>query len=135
MLRDIAGGPYEEVEASWEGLPVAARKELCRILFEQISLMPRPRFRRPKRHRGRFEVRVNMDGLEKCFGSYRSMTEAIEARNAKYAELGLPVPVDDASTPSWRGFNPQRVTTKWRQDSGESTTERQLTLRSRAGPR
>ena len=116
VLRDVAGGPYEQVEAKWNGLPVAARKELCRVLFEQISVAARPRFRRPKRHRGRFEVRINVDGREKFFGSYGSMDEAITVRNTRYAELGMPVPSDDASAPSWRGFDPQRVTIKWRQD-------------------
>ena len=116
VLRDVAGGPYEQVEAKWNGLPVAARKELCRVLFEQISVAARPRFRRPKRHRGRFEVHINVDGQVKFFGSYGSMDEAIQVRNAKYTELGLPVPSDDASTPSWRGFDPQRVTIKWRQN-------------------
>jgi DNA invertase Pin-like site-specific DNA recombinase len=115
VLRDVAGGPYDQVEAKWNGLPVTARKELCRVLFEQLSVAPRPRFRRPKRHRGRFEIRINVDGQEKFFGSYGSMEESIKARNTKYAELGLPVPADDASTPSWRGFNPERVTIKWRE--------------------
>ncbi len=58
-----------------------------------------------------------MDSQEKFFGSYGSMDEVIKVRNAKYTEFGLPVPADDADTPSWRGFDPQRVTVKWRQDS------------------
>ena len=116
VFRDIAGGPYKQVEAKWEGLPVVARKELCRVLFEQISVTPRPRLRRPKRHRGRFEVRMVIDGREKFFGSYATMPEAFEARNAKYAELGIPVTDDDAETPAWHGFNPERVTVKWGED-------------------
>jgi site-specific DNA recombinase len=116
VFRDIAGGPYEQVEAKWGRLPVAAQKELCRVLFEQISVIPRPRFRRPKRHRGRFEVRMTVDSREKFIGSYETMAKAIEVRNAKYAEFGIPITGDDDETPSWLGFNPERVTIKWRED-------------------
>ena len=106
VLRDVAGGPYEQVEAKWNELPAAARKELCRVLFQQISVAARPRFRRPKRHRGRFEVRINVDGQMKFFGSYGSMDEAIQIRNAKYMELGLPVPSDDATEVERPAFAP-----------------------------
>ena len=81
-----------------ERLPVAAQKELCRVLFEQISVIPRTRFRRPKRHRGRFEVRMTVDSREKFIGSYETMAKAIEVRNAKYAELGIPVTDDNNET-------------------------------------
>ena len=115
VFRDVAGGGYEEVEAKWNLLSVAARKELCRALFAEISVKPRPKFRRPKRHRGRFEVRLTVDGRERFLGSHATMAEAIEARNAKYTELGIPVTGDD-ETPSWLSFNPERVTIKWRED-------------------
>ncbi len=115
VFRDIAGGSYEQVEAKWEGLPVAARKELCHVLFEQVSVAPRMRFRRPKRHRGRFEVRMSIGGRERFIGSYESMAEALEVRNAKYAEHSISVTDDDAETPSWRNFNPERVKIKWRE--------------------
>jgi DNA invertase Pin-like site-specific DNA recombinase len=116
VFRDIAGGSYEQIEKKWEGLPITARKELCHVLFEQISVTTRTRFRRPKRHRGRFEVRMTVDGREKFIGSYESMAEAIEVRNAKFAELGIPVTDDNAETPSWHGFDPERVRIKWSEE-------------------
>lgn len=123
VLRDVVGGQYKEVEAKWNALPVAARKELCRVLFAEISVKLRPKFRRPKRHRGRYEVRLTVDGRERFFGSYATMGEAIEARNAKYAELGIPVTADDAETPSWLGFNPERVTIKLRETPYAAASE------------
>jgi hypothetical protein len=59
---------------------------------------------------------LTVDGKDKFFGSYATMAEAIEARNAKCAELGIPVTEDDEATPSWRGFNPNRVTVKLREE-------------------
>jgi DNA invertase Pin-like site-specific DNA recombinase len=115
IFREVAGGKYEEVKAKIDALPVAGRKELCRAVFAQISVNPRTRFRRPRLHRGRFAVRLTVDGKDKFFGSYPTMAEAIEARNAKCAELGIPVTEDDEATPSWRGFNPGRVTVKLRE--------------------
>lgn len=115
VLRDIAGGPYEQVEAKWEGLPVAARKELCRVLFEKIGVMPRTRLRRPVYHRGRFEVSMVIgSGREKFIGSYATMPEAIKARNAKYAELGITVTDDDVEAPAWHQLDPRRITVRWR---------------------
>jgi hypothetical protein len=114
VFREIAG-PYEQVAQKWEQLPVTARKELCRALFEEISVSPRVKHRRPKRHRGKFEVRLTIDGRERYFGAYATMEEAIEARNAKYAELGIKVTDDDASTPGWDAFDPERVSVKLRE--------------------
>jgi hypothetical protein len=57
-----------------------------------------------------------VNGKDTFFGSYATMAEAIEIRNAKYAELGIPVPEDDEATPSWRGFDPGRVTVKLREE-------------------
>ena len=57
-----------------------------------------------------------MDGKDKFFGSYATMAEAIEARNAKCGELGIPVAEDDEATPGWRGFNPRRVTVRLREE-------------------
>ena len=59
---------------------------------------------------------MTIDGREKFFGSYATMPEAIEVRNKKYAELGLPITDDGAETPAWHEFNPERVTVKWRED-------------------
>jgi site-specific DNA recombinase len=114
VLREVAGSEYEEVRAKIDALPVAARKELCRAVFAEIRVKPRPRVRRPRRHRGRFEVRLPVDGKDKFIGSYATMAEAIEVRNAKYIDLGIVVPEDDEATPSWRGFDPSRVTVKLR---------------------
>jgi len=114
-FRDIASGTYEQVEAKWEALPVAARKELCRVLFAEVSVNPRTMYRRPKRHRGRFEVRMTISGRERFIGSYATMGEAIEVRNAKYTELGIPVRDDDADRPALHSFDPKRVTIRWRE--------------------
>jgi len=116
VFREVAGGKYEEVKAKIDGLAVAGRKELCRSVFAQISVNPRLKYRRPRPHRGRFDVRLTVGGKDTFFGSYATMAEAIEVRNAKYAELGIPVPEDGESTPSWRGFNPERVIVKWREE-------------------
>jgi site-specific DNA recombinase len=116
VFREVAGGEFEEVKAKISALPAAGRKELCRALFAQISVNPRPRYARPRPHRGRFTVRLVVDGKDTFFGSYATMAEAIEVRNAKYAELGTPVPEDDEAAPSWRGFNPNRVTVKLREE-------------------
>lgn len=116
VFREVAGGAYEEVKAKISALSVAGRKELCRSVFAQISVNPRPKYRRPRPHRGRFDVRLTVNGKDTFFGSYATMTEAIEIRNAKYAELGIPVPEDDEATPSWRGFDPGRVTVKLREE-------------------
>lgn len=117
VFREVAGGKYEEVRAKIDALPeVASRKELCRAVFAQISVDPRPRYRRPRPHRGRFDVRLTVGGKDTFFGSYPTMAEAIKVRNAKYAELGITVPEDDEAAPSWRGFNPDRVTVKLREE-------------------
>lgn len=116
VFRDVAGSEYEEVKAKIEALTVPSRKELCRALFEEISVNPRPRYRHPKRHRGRFVVNVYANGRDRYLGSYATRAEAIEARNAKYAELGIPVPEDDEATPGWRGFDPRRVTVRLREE-------------------
>jgi hypothetical protein len=116
VFREVAGGEFEEVRAKINALPVAGRKELCRAVFAQISVNPRLRYRRPRPHRGRFDVRLTVNGKDTFFGSYATMAEAIEVRNAKYAEMGIEVPEDDEATPSWRGFNPSRVTVKWREE-------------------
>jgi site-specific DNA recombinase len=114
VFREVAGDEYEEVKAKISALSVAGRKELCRSVFAQISVNPRPKYRRPRPHRGRFDVRLTVDGKDTFFGSYTTIAEAIDVRNAKYAELGIPAPEDDEATPSWRGFNPGRVTVKLR---------------------
>jgi hypothetical protein len=117
VFRDVAGGEYEEVKAKIEALSVPGRKELCRALFAEVSVNPRLRYRHPKRHRGRFVVNVYVGGRDKFVGSYATRAEAIEARNAKYAELGIPVPEDDETTPGWRGFDPRgRVTVRLREE-------------------
>ena len=116
VFREVAGGQYEEVKAKIDALTVAGRKELCRAVFARVSVNPRTKFRRPRFHRGRYAVRLTVDGKDKYFGSYATMTEAIEVRNAKYAELGIAVPEDDEATPSWRGFNPNRVIVKLREE-------------------
>lgn len=116
VFREIAGGKYEEVKAKIDALTVAGRKELCRAVFAQISVNPRTKYRRPRPHRGKFDVRLTVEGKDKFFGSYATMAEAIEARNAKCAELGIPVTEDDEATPSWRGFNPGRVTVRLREE-------------------
>jgi hypothetical protein len=116
VFRDVAGSEYEQVKAKIEALTVPGRKELCRALFAQVSVNPRPKFRHLKSHRGRFVVNLYVDGRDKFFGSYATKAEAIEARNAKQAELGLPVTEDDEATPSWRGFDPRRVTVKLREE-------------------
>ena len=127
VFRRVAGGQYEEVEAKWNALPVVTRKELCRHLFAQISVKTRPRLRRPKPHRGRFEVNLHIDGHDKFFGSYETIGEALERRNSIYAELGIPVTDDDDETPSWRGFNPQRVTVKMRETPYAASDEPSIT--------
>ena len=57
-----------------------------------------------------------IDGRERFIGSYATMAEAIKVRNAKYAELGIPVTDDDADTPAWHGFDPERVKIRWRKE-------------------
>ena len=116
IFREVAGGEFEEVKAKISALTVAGRKELCRSVFAQISVNPRPKCRRPRPHRGRFDVRLTVGGKDTFFGSYVTLTEAIAVRNAKCAEVGIPIPEDDEATPSWRGFDPGRVTVKLRED-------------------
>lgn len=116
VFREVAGDEYKEVKAKISALSVAGRKELCRSVFTQISVNPRLKYRRPKRHRGRFDVRLIVDGKDTFFGSYTTMAEAIKVRNAKYAELGIQAPDDSEATPSWRGFDPGRVAIRLREE-------------------
>ena len=59
---------------------------------------------------------MTVDGREKFIGSYATMAEALEVRNAKYAEFGIPV--TETMTKRLRGIasTPERVTIKWREE-------------------
>jgi hypothetical protein len=59
-LRRLLGGPEEDIAEWWEAAPMAARREVVRLLFDRVAVGRAP----TPRHRGDLAERVEITWRE-----------------------------------------------------------------------